>query len=407
MNPSPQVCARCGEPAGDQRFCGSCGLNLSVQEELPTRAAWEAAQATPGQRAPDSEQDHPRRREDNEPARDTGSSLQPAQRVRRALSAWYRHGAEWYDKQSKQRKVTVLFGVPFAVLLVVVVITVATATPVPSEGQLCTSANTSEIDAWVESKRSAIPTGVDLHGVEDEAASMCKVARDASMSESFSERLFATSVGLAREKQDQAERHLPVFQAGLLMEEQLEAKGGGKVKVSCPERQQSLEVGESVRCNVAFPDGTSRVFELTFEGGKHIKVGGPVESTSTSSESASAASSESTPTTSTESTETTPTTSTEPTKTTPFASTAASCPSGPIRTGAEQAAIESITASSTSCAAALRFVKDWAAINSKEPPAGFSHNLDGYTCTLEGGGARYSEVCHDQSKQVSFVVQWE
>jgi hypothetical protein len=36
-----RVCVRCGEAAGEQSFCGSCGLNLAAQTELPTRAQWE------------------------------------------------------------------------------------------------------------------------------------------------------------------------------------------------------------------------------------------------------------------------------------------------------------------------------------------------------------------------------
>lgn len=40
--PSVRVCPRCGEPAGHQRFCGSCGLNIWELHELPTRADFEA-----------------------------------------------------------------------------------------------------------------------------------------------------------------------------------------------------------------------------------------------------------------------------------------------------------------------------------------------------------------------------
>jgi hypothetical protein len=35
------VCPDCGEEAGSQPFCGSCGKNLSRVERLPTREEWE------------------------------------------------------------------------------------------------------------------------------------------------------------------------------------------------------------------------------------------------------------------------------------------------------------------------------------------------------------------------------
>ena len=43
-----RVCPECGEPAGSQPFCASCGRNLSHQERLPTREAWEAERAFEG-----------------------------------------------------------------------------------------------------------------------------------------------------------------------------------------------------------------------------------------------------------------------------------------------------------------------------------------------------------------------
>lgn len=37
-----RVCPECGQPAGEAPFCGGCGVNLSSQVRLPTRAEWEA-----------------------------------------------------------------------------------------------------------------------------------------------------------------------------------------------------------------------------------------------------------------------------------------------------------------------------------------------------------------------------
>lgn len=43
--PSTRVCPRCGSAAGDNEYCGTCGLHLFEQPELPTREDWERTQA--------------------------------------------------------------------------------------------------------------------------------------------------------------------------------------------------------------------------------------------------------------------------------------------------------------------------------------------------------------------------
>lgn len=45
-DPSTRVCPRCGNAAGQSEYCGTCGLHLFEQPELPTHADWEATQAT-------------------------------------------------------------------------------------------------------------------------------------------------------------------------------------------------------------------------------------------------------------------------------------------------------------------------------------------------------------------------
>lgn len=44
-DPSTRVCPRCGSAAGQNEYCGTCGLNLFEQPELPTRVDWEGTQA--------------------------------------------------------------------------------------------------------------------------------------------------------------------------------------------------------------------------------------------------------------------------------------------------------------------------------------------------------------------------
>ncbi len=49
-----RVCPRCGEPAGQQEYCLTCGLHLADQDELPTRETWahrEAPPLVPGQQS--------------------------------------------------------------------------------------------------------------------------------------------------------------------------------------------------------------------------------------------------------------------------------------------------------------------------------------------------------------------
>ena len=48
MSSERAVCPRCGTDAESHRFCPTCGLVLAEQDELPTRAEWEArVAATP------------------------------------------------------------------------------------------------------------------------------------------------------------------------------------------------------------------------------------------------------------------------------------------------------------------------------------------------------------------------
>lgn len=42
-----RVCPECGEPAGDQPFCSSCGRNLAYEHRLPSREEWESGQTHP------------------------------------------------------------------------------------------------------------------------------------------------------------------------------------------------------------------------------------------------------------------------------------------------------------------------------------------------------------------------
>lgn len=46
-----RVCPRCGDEAEQSEYCGTCGLHLFAQSELPTRKEWEASRhgQAPGQ----------------------------------------------------------------------------------------------------------------------------------------------------------------------------------------------------------------------------------------------------------------------------------------------------------------------------------------------------------------------
>jgi hypothetical protein len=107
-----RVCPRCGDEAGEQRFCGGCGLNLSEQHELPTRSEWETAHATSDQATP------------GQPSPDAGhqESDSPATKARSGLDRQLRDARRWYDRQSKQGKVAFLISTTVAVILVAAVI---------------------------------------------------------------------------------------------------------------------------------------------------------------------------------------------------------------------------------------------------------------------------------------------
>jgi uncharacterized paraquat-inducible protein A len=44
IDPAARVCRECGELVGAEPFCASCGVNLRVQERVPTRSEWEERQ---------------------------------------------------------------------------------------------------------------------------------------------------------------------------------------------------------------------------------------------------------------------------------------------------------------------------------------------------------------------------
>lgn len=48
--PTVRVCPRCGSEAHEQEYCQTCGLHLTQQAELPTRAQWEESQADDARR---------------------------------------------------------------------------------------------------------------------------------------------------------------------------------------------------------------------------------------------------------------------------------------------------------------------------------------------------------------------
>jgi hypothetical protein len=47
ITPDLKICPRCGEPVAEQRFCGSCGLNLGRENDLPMRVGGEANRVKP------------------------------------------------------------------------------------------------------------------------------------------------------------------------------------------------------------------------------------------------------------------------------------------------------------------------------------------------------------------------
>ncbi len=105
-DPAARVCPRCGGEAGEQRFCGGCGLNLSGQHELPTRSEWETDRAS---RSSVEQQE----------------SDDPRTKVRPLLESALNDAKRWYERHSKRGKVTIIVSLVGAVVLIPVVISTA------------------------------------------------------------------------------------------------------------------------------------------------------------------------------------------------------------------------------------------------------------------------------------------
>ena len=110
-DPATRVCPRCGEEAGEQRFCGGCGLNLSAQHELPTRSEWEA------HAAPDAAT-----RGQPSPGAGPQASDSPATKARSELDSQLSNARDWYQRQPKGGKLAFVLSTTLAVLLVVGVV---------------------------------------------------------------------------------------------------------------------------------------------------------------------------------------------------------------------------------------------------------------------------------------------
>lgn len=105
-DPAARVCPRCGEKAGEQRFCGGCGLNLS--EQLPSPEEWETDRASQSRVEQDESADPWVRR-----------GFQLARLWTKVRS----DAKRWYGRRSRSGKTAVI---ALAAVLVVIVISLAT-----------------------------------------------------------------------------------------------------------------------------------------------------------------------------------------------------------------------------------------------------------------------------------------
>lgn len=88
-DPAAPVCPRCEEPAGEQRFCGECGLNLAEQSDLPTRSEWHAADVAPEHDLPKRQYGYPQSASAGDRLHQIGGSLPPAARVWNGFLGWF------------------------------------------------------------------------------------------------------------------------------------------------------------------------------------------------------------------------------------------------------------------------------------------------------------------------------
>ena len=112
--PTVRVCPRCGEPAADERFCSTCGLNLAQQAGLPARAEWEVARDSTGA----------------EPAHTVEPQISGEQSFERPPPALGRRRlVEAWGRRSKASRITLIVG---AIVVVLAGATIAVAMQGPT-----------------------------------------------------------------------------------------------------------------------------------------------------------------------------------------------------------------------------------------------------------------------------------
>ena len=97
---------------------------------------------------------------------------------------------DWLRGRSKAARVALVI-VPVIFLLLVVIVIRGHA---PSDGQSCIGASDSDIQAWVDSKSSNIPSGVSQSLVAQQVSAICSTAQNANMPQSFDNDLLQLAV---------------------------------------------------------------------------------------------------------------------------------------------------------------------------------------------------------------------
>lgn len=173
--PTSNFCPRCGEPSSGHSYCGNCGLQLSAGTPG-------SAEPVPG--PPPAE---------TKPEQGLESGPGDFSSMRRVASAEY-----WKEPifGLQLRWFMALWGGGWAFVFIVLALTLGLQ-GVPSDGETCLNASSSEVSAYVDAHKDRIPEGVSTDAVKSGIEDLCRGAAISHTPQSFEPELVDLGVTYA------------------------------------------------------------------------------------------------------------------------------------------------------------------------------------------------------------------